>query len=494
MAIIIPSKNIYSMNNPKVRDNVVDNVSVGHTIVTPKNEYETPIYSVDIETNNLIQKYIDNYDIRDDTRYNNDTGAISLISFVSYADHKFSEVEIEFPVIYDNKYQIPLLGLDKNQNPWIKYNIYGTTEKYSASAKWDASYSYSGNSTSIRITRGEISYNPLPSDERPSNLQIPTEISNPVDDDRGLGLILYANAEEKLNDTIDWAQVKYSVIQKNGIEYYKYNLSFLTSVRVVKLSGTFNSISEYNGEKLQLRGTSELYEPQQITVTIYGNTIGIDLTDGSITYGGGDKPFSLSGNEILQSNCTTIALYNANVTVVKALGVSSTTGNVALEINSIEYLLEDTHIYYQGEKATVIQYNSFTKVAQIDCIYNGKFHNSIGKDINIELESFTKLTHNLANNILSQYAKGKETATIRCSISDYYDESGAKVIDTKSDRMSFHLHDQVIPMVYGYDGNDRTMSKYQDGSRKVFEVVGSNIFYDGAVWQELTLQEVLQSQ
>jgi hypothetical protein len=33
------------------------------------------------------------------------------------------------------------------------------------------------------------------------------------------------------------------------------------------------------------------------------------------------------------------------------------------------------------------------------------------------------------------------------------------------------------------------MSQYQDGTPKVFEVVGSNMIYDGAVWQELNLIE-----
>ena len=56
--------------------------------------------------------------------------------------------------------------------------------------------------------------------------------------------------------------------------------------------------------------------------------------------------------------------------------------------------------------------------------------------------------------------------------------------------MSFKMYDQVIPMVYGADGKDRPMSKNQDGSPKVFQVLGSKIYYDGAVWQELSLQEV----
>lgn len=85
---------------------------------------------------------------------------------------------------------------------------------------------------------------------------------------------------------------------------------------------------------------------------------------------------------------------------------------------------------------------------------------------------------------------GKETATLLCDISDYYDESGEKVIDITTNKMSFRLHDEVIPYVYGADGKDKPMSKKQDGSAKVFEVVGSNIIYDGAVWQEFDIYAI----
>ena len=190
---------------------------------------------------------------------------------------------------------------------------------------------------------------------------------------------------------------------ENGVEYYLLEFNVICGVRIVKMGGNGGN------SPIALAGTYEEYVPEQIEITIYGNTIGINLTDGSVTYGSGNKPYSLSRNELLQDN-----------------------GKV-------------------GEIA---------------------------------------LTEHLAENVLNQYTKGKETATLLCSISDYYDESGEKVIDTKTNKMSFRLHDEVIPYVYGADGKDKPMSKKQDGSAKVFEVVGSNIIYDGAVWQELTLQEI----
>jgi hypothetical protein len=95
-----------------------------------------------------------------------------------------------------------------------------------------------------------------------------------------------------------------------------------------------------------------------------------------------------------------------------------------------------------------------------------------------------------SDKIVRNYKNGKETANIRCSISDYFDESGTKVIEIRGGKMSFDIGDEVIPMVYGADGKDHAMSLYKDGSSKQFRVCGIKFIYDGAVWQELALQEI----
>lgn len=102
----------------------------------------------------------------------------------------------------------------------------------------------------------------------------------------------------------------------------------------------------------------------------------------------------------------------------------------------------------------------------------------------------------LSKRVISQYKDGKETATILCSISDYYDENGEKsiAIDNSTRKMSFKIGDKIIPMIFGADGNERPMSIYKDRSPKVFKVIGIKKFYDGAVWQELTTQEVKQGE
>lgn len=111
------------------------------------------------------------------------------------------------------------------------------------------------------------------------------------------------------------------------------------------------------------------------------------------------------------------------------------------------------------------------------------FESSIGK---------ISATDFISQKIIEEYKNGKETAKIMCSISDYYDENEKEkiTVSKKSSRLSFDIGDEVIPMVFSADGVDRPMSRYKGGSAKVFRVCGLKFIYDGAVWQELTLQEV----
>lgn len=99
-----------------------------------------------------------------------------------------------------------------------------------------------------------------------------------------------------------------------------------------------------------------------------------------------------------------------------------------------------------------------------------------------------------SSKIISQYKNGKETATVLCSISDYYDENGEKVISERGGTINqkFSMYDVVVPMKYSKIGEEIPISRYQNGKRKEFYVVGIKLIYDGAVWQELTLQEKMQ--
>lgn len=121
--------------------------------------------------------------------------------------------------------------------------------------------------------------------------------------------------------------------------------------------------------------------------------------------------------------------------------------------------------------------SSYVGNKDLDWVRNAKKKIFFDYDL-IEKE---KISVFLSKCIKTKYENGKENATILCSI-----------FDIEEGKMAFSIGDQVIPMVFGADGRDRPMSRYNDGSPKVFNVVGRKMIYDGAVWQELTLQEKTQ--
>lgn len=111
----------------------------------------------------------------------------------------------------------------------------------------------------------------------------------------------------------------------------------------------------------------------------------------------------------------------------------------------------------------------------------------------------------LSQNIISNYKNGKELVEFLCSIDDYYeyDESavgnkGRKVISTTTSglNMHFNIGDSIIPMVLRPNAQgmlvDSPISRYADGTPKMFRIVSVKFIYDGAVWQRIIGQEIAQ--
>lgn len=105
--------------------------------------------------------------------------------------------------------------------------------------------------------------------------------------------------------------------------------------------------------------------------------------------------------------------------------------------------------------------------------------------------------------VLDEYRNGKETFTIRCSVNDYYeydpntdDKKGALAISIKNDNlpMTFNMYDRVVPMVATAIGADRPLSRYKDGTPKVFRILKRTISNKGIIFQEIHGQEVSQKQ
>lgn len=415
MAIIIPSKNIYDIDNPKVRDNVINNVSVEQNVIKPENEYDTQVADTIEETKGIQpsswQEDAD-FSSGETTSYTLYSVGVAVGLRPSYKDG----ISLTIPKNDKTSFISSLfMGKDKDGNDNIKYTV--EYQKYEGECFILCDTNASNDTATIK--QKTLNY---PEAYRQSNGTLPTSIERketanistfPPTAYKKIELDYITNLGE--ND----------ILVEETEDYWRFeNIKVLCAIETFEAGFKWvqtspHEISPPSGE-LEFKGTCVKYVPLSVQITFYGDTIGISLNDGSITYGSGNKPYSLSGNELLQDS---------------------------------------------------------GKVKTID-----ESGNEVEKPI----------TEHLATNILKQYERGKETATLLCSISDYYDyETNEKVIDTASDKMSFRLHDKVVPMVFGANGQDRPMSLRLDGSPKVFEVVGSKIFYDGAVWQQIILQETL---
>lgn len=144
--------------------------------------------------------------------------------------------------------------------------------------------------------------------------------------------------------------------------------------------------------------------------------------------------------------------------------------NVEIEIYGNVYSIEKTITNYGSGKTYNLPGNELTQAEA-----------TIG-----DLSRFQYM----AQRITTDYAQGKETMVLRCSISDYYNQSGTKNISITGGKMLFAHYDEVLPMSFGADGKDIPMSYKKDGTPKTFRVLGTRKIYDGAVWQDLYLQEI----
>jgi len=88
------------------------------------------------------------------------------------------------------------------------------------------------------------------------------------------------------------------------------------------------------------------------------------------------------------------------------------------------------------------------------------------------------------------YKNGKEIISLKCSMVDYYDEYGniAKSLTGAGNPM-FDIGDTVIPMKNTISG-DSPMALDLNGNAKKFTIIAVELVFDGAIWQQLVLQEI----
>ena len=562
MAFVIPSKHIYNKDNDKLRDNKIDRIEVGAFEVVPNNEYETPVYNEKI-TNPIVIEETE-YELKNEKyKYLEEDSAAEYEDYIGvYAGitAKYTNIDINIPKLL-GKSLISDLVINKDDESKIGITLTCEIRHYSVSAEYNTI-----TNTILNIQKTE--------NEQEREIKNGVNIQRLFSKENGeKGYLYHSKTEKKYGVYGGSVSVETEIKDTNNIlsttykdepETYKIEglkiLSGATSLGLSGHSGDYNYI--------YLTGEEVDYTPVSIEITIYGNTIGIDLTDKTIYIPNqsGNKPFFVEGNELMQTNYLVDVPFNVSNLVVKTGSISGGTKRAWIELangvatnNKIKI---KANIVAEGvttpkSEEFVIYKNNFKSGEKTITVYSTvEIISATIEDTQIS-ESFSKT--------LSSYSQGKETATIRCAIADYinyisatvveyikYDEENRVwcVLDVKTaylaekilqaenlkihgvecmvvdaedtkiyinfyslsivpylekgtltiplkeisttnnvGKMAFDIYDEVIPMVYTANQTDKPMSRYKDGSAKTFVVLGTKIYFDGAVWQELTLQE-----
>lgn len=450
MAIVIPSKNIYGDPiNAKIRDNVVDNVKVEITKVAPDNDYESPVFNSKLDFSNITQETTEKNDFQDRLALNQGGSTQRYIRIANSSKCTLTYAEtpkITIKKISENKYISRVYsGKDDNGQDKIKLSVRLKTKIGSESG------SYIPNKNQFYIPENTIQdetvygfeninfvedlqnyLNSMLEVTQPYRISSAHSIEN-IEENKtsikqnfnanGQGNWLYIDkASDNMVDIINFdfdvtSLIKFDTIKVTQTnEHYELSpIKILLGANAILSCCAIESTNEISTLTSYFRSViTYIYaECEQLSITVNGDTIGISLTDGTVTYKNGNHPHSLSGNELLQ----------------------------------------------EGTKTD----NKIT-------------------------------SEHLATGVLNSYARGKETAKLLCDIGEYKDENGDLKISVKNSQlpMNFNEGDLVIPMTKSANNEDLPMSRYKDGKPKVFEVVKTNFIYDGATWQELTLQEATQ--
>lgn len=475
MAIKIPSKHIYAKENQKVVDNEVDYIEVHIKVPQIVNATEN-VYNVSY--NNGFFETEKQKDLQSES-YSQATGTFSETSLaVAYVEEipKYVTKTISIPKNYDNTYVFNLLtGLNRSGNANINLSLRGNIEKgnlvgnifvKTASSNQNIFGELNFNKSNILETQSETLYS-LTDKEK----------SISYNADAGLAYMYVSTTASLVLSSID--NVITASAKDNG-NNFEITLTILCGLRINKLKGgTLVNDLVIRNSNLSLSGEYEEYNPTEIGISFYGDTIKLDLEDNVISIGGGDNIMSFNGNELIQkTNVPTIEETYKKVIKNWAWGK---------ELATLRCGIED---YYEEEKNFTI---NVVNIQERDYLYVTISSNaSIGIGNILYLENKTQLTviSKLSNTqyyctapLKSEIQLGEQTATIL----------GKKVISNSRENnlpMTFHIGDIVIPYVYGANHNDKPMSLNRNGTPKEFTVVGKKMIYDGAIWQELSLQEV----
>lgn len=502
MAIIIPSKNIYRSQKTILKNNALKGISISANIPNIVDEIDVPVYSSPYQYlptvgDGTLSSNVSYYRDVDGFRY----------SYVAIRPKYSSGITFDIPKTSDGK-TITNVSLKK-----IDISFSGYLSK--AVVKQKISY--------LDVGAG------VPSDTQPEPTFFDT-ISKEKYTISKNGIPNEADGSEGVKASFtDFSKTPTLVeLGENGENGYRVTFEkLLTGYEIYRTSTEEKNIPSY------AVGTCEDFAPETISISVNGNTYSIDLHTSIISIGEKSNSFSVDGSDLLQTTNSprleqayqkTLDLYKNGkevATIVTSIGdyydesgslSISNKKSIDLPINIVPNYNTSITATQQLKKSTIYRVPSNLNVSwfhNIGGIYldNGKYEYTVnalsrayGRVKISELENGSDNAPSIADgmNIKGEIevGTGKTVYIHFCSDVDnngnnpaYEFEISFKKIGVT--KMVFDVGDIVMPKVRDAYGVDNPISLYRDKTTpKLFRVCGTKLYYDGAVWQELTLQEV----
>lgn len=304
MAIKIPSKHIYDISFNPVIDNAIQNVLINYKKTALIDSYNELVSVQRINVENDSIEY--GITVTDDLKTNNgriDVGidGATIIweyhgacAFVQYDKYMYINANLiidKLSPTQNAKITQILLGKDTNNNTNIKCSISGYKKNGTANATWSCNLSAS----SFSVTKGAISYGAGTNGSK-SLITIPLELSETT-------YVPDYNGEKKITAKVSLASNDNlgTVAVIDHEDYWELPLHIFCGVRTTELSG---SVVKTTTKSISMYGSYVEYIPVSLEISIYGNTIKLDLTSASKQLNDKSNIISFEGNELIQDTNT----------------------------------------------------------------------------------------------------------------------------------------------------------------------------------------------
>jgi hypothetical protein len=415
MAIVIPSKNIYDLSNPKVRDNVYKRVEVNAQKGVADNQFDVNVANFSVETEEYTaslnsSEWTENsaYEYRS-LAYND--GYRLGIAVVGVRGHHIART-FRIKEELENSYISKLKSLLEDGT--------GQAEGINVSLQC-IKYDGHGNALYDRAEGKVIEKSITYSDPSTYNSLVKVSFNDGLVESMGTVPAVDVVQSEILFTTSVTIADNYDILPV----FTKTDYGWLVEIDMLlccleKYTGNVTDMKRHNSsatpaKQYNIDITAEKYEPIYMEIFFQGNTIGIDFEKETISIGeqNSKNALSIDENELIQN--TNIYhppfkhYYDSSHEVIELQQIYS-------QRVKVQYILNGT----RGEK-----YIAGNKSLRI---YNPT-------PVPFEVVSVTFVSNGISEfykHILDEYNKGKETATLTCTMSEYKNTDGETVINANN--------------------------------------------------------------